>query len=302
MKYYENLGGLLKEYRTYHSWSQEDFAEKLNVDLKSYQRWERNKHPVKEKTMRTISRVTNLPLTVLKSLNAQIAIYYSIKKHRLAHTKLESEISVYRELLTLTPPKDEGISLKFHPLSSADQIRWIKAFDHDIYPCEDSCRVETVLRAGEIVPELNFISADQEDFPTGYFVCLPLSAKTYVRFKNNQCREGELLPQDLFNVFNFGFGVLYCISTALSTPIQHNILAKAGQHLTKYMNNEKIMICAYAVTKEGHEICQKFKMNPVFENRKEHPSAGTERVPTLYESQLKNLLHHLNHGQSQTEG
>ncbi len=294
MKYFNNLGDLLKEYRELFSLNQEDFAEQLDTNLKTYQRWERNEHPAKEENLFKISQITWIPLHVTKTVNAGMPIYYSVKKRKWSPTKLESKKYFFPELLTPTPPDDDGLFIRFAPLDSEEVIKLVKESDRNIYPSQNSFRIDTAYRAHQIAPELNFVVYDLADLVVGHQVCLPLSQTTYAKIKNGQMAEGDILPKDIFNALVLRLGVLYfCAGRGASASIQHNIISKNVHILLKYwmqyLRNINLTLAAHVMNVDGYEVCKNLGMQLVFEDRQEFQAIETELPPAIFEARIKDL-------------
>ena len=74
MKKYNTIGELLIDYRSINRLSQAEFSAKLNVDIRTIQRWENNATLIKPEKEEDIVMETLLPYQLVRNLNASVPI------------------------------------------------------------------------------------------------------------------------------------------------------------------------------------------------------------------------------------
>ena len=81
MKKYNSLGQLFIDYRAFNNMSQADFANLVEVDVRTVQRWEKDVTLIKSEKEEDIVMETLLPYQMIRNLNATISIptYYDFK-------------------------------------------------------------------------------------------------------------------------------------------------------------------------------------------------------------------------------
>ena len=72
MKKYNSIGELLVDYRKIKQSSQAEFAARLNVDIRTVQRWENGSTLIKPDKEEDIVMETLLPYQLLRNLNARL--------------------------------------------------------------------------------------------------------------------------------------------------------------------------------------------------------------------------------------
>ena len=75
MKRYNSIGELLIDYREINNISQVEFAEKMNVDAGTVQRWERGETLVKSDKEEEIVVNTFLPYQLMRNTGHRIVIF-----------------------------------------------------------------------------------------------------------------------------------------------------------------------------------------------------------------------------------
>jgi transcriptional regulator with XRE-family HTH domain len=296
LEYYKNLGQLLKAYRVKMGLSQQRLADEMQVELKTYQRWERNLHPAKKENLLVISRTTGIPMNALISLNFGQHLYYSIIRRRYALGRLETTTPVYNLLLNDEgSPVDEGETIYFHSLDNKDYLKYIKEYDDLVYPSEKSFTIDILQSAARILPELNFIALDQWQLPVGHITCIPLSTDFYLTLKGLKSVERKARIHNLVDITREKKGVYYFWSThGASSFVYHNILFKSAQHWPQFKeDHQDLLVANLSVSRDGYSVCSKLGMQIVAQNFIQHELFDTEIVPTLFEIPLGELMFNL---------
>ena len=92
MKKYNSIGELLADFRKLNKISQAEFASRLNVDIRTVQRWENGTTLIKSEKEDEIVKETILPYQLVRNLNAVVPIPtfydFSLRKYSLSAADL----------------------------------------------------------------------------------------------------------------------------------------------------------------------------------------------------------------------
>jgi len=270
-------------------------AEKLSVEIKTYQRWERNEHPAKKDNLINISEHTGIPMKALIPLNFGQYIYYSLNKRRVAFDKLETQTSVHKLLLNPDGiPVDEGVTLRFETLNDRKYIQSIIEYDSSLFPSRKTLKRQTLLKASGVLPELNCIVLDQWGHHIGHVTCIPLSDEVFDRFRSRNIFEHQFHPEHVKHPLKLDKGILYFWSFyGASSFVIYNILYKTNSYLSALNTNHALSIANYSMSLEGHELCKKLGMKIIFEDKEMFRQLKTETIPTLFEIPYQTLRKNL---------
>lgn len=281
---FENIGNLLRSYRDIKNLSQLEFADLLQVSLKTIERWENCNNVIKERNIHDIADFTGIPIFVLILLNNSYPIYYNIITRKYYVT--QDEIKMKEPSLIKYEEIKKDFHYKIHEINTTTQVEDIIKYDHEIYPTSNSMKKDTVIKAASLLPELNFTLHDKWGHYIGHSVCFPLLKDTYNKILNREIEEGDLknvdlCANDMINVLYFYSLYSCCIGCSLK------IMRKIKSFL-KFLDNE-IIIAGYSVTKDGNKLCKNLGMNIVFRNIDEFNQYKTEIIPTLWEIKIKDI-------------
>lgn len=296
MQYYKDLGELLKAYRKAFNITQENFADEISIYVrrfteKTLQRWENNRNAANQANLHIIAKITHIPMIVLNLLNAGYPAYYNIIKRRYAFAKCDTDKFIKEDLFKHSEPFDEGLTETYKTELSTEDINNILQYDHQIYPTDNPLKLETILAANNLLPDLNLIAIDRWGYHLGHLICLPLSVAIYNKIKIREFVEGDITPKHISDIMKENEGVLYFYSFyGASPPTAQNILLKARKFIRQIVNKADYWVAGYSVTIEGSELCEKLGMKPAYENTAEYNRLRTEIAPTLYEG-LASRIH-----------
>lgn len=291
MKLYNSIGEILKEFRNYTSQKQFELCQMLSIPDRTYRRWENNENLLKGENIRLLSVKLKIPFEVLLRLNHGYETYYDIRTRQFKR----NEIDVNLSNLILSPEayslKNENDRLK--PISNDLEIDKILEYDHHIYPTSNPISKKIIARSSVLLPELNLIVYDSIGNYIGHLVCIPIKNVIYRKIKEQILEEGDLRIDDLISntdsadSFTFYVYSFYAASANYALVLFRRIIS----FLKKInRNNNSTFLAAYAVTEDGIQLCKKLGMKIIFENIKEKQELNIDRIPCLYETDIKNLI------------
>ena len=94
MKKYGAIGDVLIDFRKINQLSQADFAARLNVDIRTVQRWENGSTLIKPDKEEDIVTETMLPYQLVRNLNASVPIptYYDFSLRKYSFSELTNTL------------------------------------------------------------------------------------------------------------------------------------------------------------------------------------------------------------------
>lgn len=194
MKKYLTIAELLIDYRAYHHLSQIDLAAKLDIDVRTVLRWEKNESLVNQEKEKLFVEVLGIPHQVIRNLNTEkpIPIYFDLFRRIYSHTRLSQKVLISCELLLDCTIDTERIHL-ISKESDIDFVTYIQRLNKNNKPL----KAELIMKAAKVLPELNVVLYGQSGFFSGHITVLPLKYDTYLKIRNHIIKEGDLKTSDL---------------------------------------------------------------------------------------------------------
>jgi transcriptional regulator with XRE-family HTH domain len=189
MKKYHSLGELLLEYRQIHKLTQSDFAIKLNADIRTIQRWEKNETNINEEKVADLVEGTLLPFQLIRNLNATnpIPTYFDFKTHKYSLSTLAIDLpdaKYFRDKLDVTTSRIRAIDLSYDFDYLIESLEIPKPHLHSIK--------EVLREATLLLPEMNLIIIDELGYYDGFSLVLPLTEKGYQLLRERKIIKNEL--------------------------------------------------------------------------------------------------------------
>ena len=287
MKKYYSFGELLVDYRIYSELSQAEFASKIDVDIRTVQRWESDQTLIKPEKEEAIIDVTLFPYQLIRNLNASIPIptYYDFRINKYALTELNEEL-----------PKAAWFKQQLE--NSTDRIR---AFDYESdydyiakymeFHKELPKNIKEVIReSAKIIPDMNLIITDDSGYYSGHSLIFPINRKTYNNLKSKKILENEITVDDLVNYKMQDLIILYGFDlTADSNDNMFYIV----NHLLRFLRdlpNQNYLYCTTALRYDSYKLVDNLGLKIVWEEEKEKNNLGLESSRRFQEGDFREFL------------
>ena len=242
IKKYYSLGELLKDYRETHKLSQADFAIKLNADIRTIQRWEKDETNINEEKVADLVEATLLPFQLVRNLNAKetIPTFFDFHSQKYSLSKLALEI-----------PGGEWFKRRMNEKTS--RIRTIDVdYDFDYLmtymniPKNLHKNLYKVIREVSLIcPEMSVIITDELGYYSGYCIVFPVNEETYQSIRN---RELEIQEIEVSGIVDYKFQKRpIFINCNLNADCNENIQYLVGNVLNffKNLNSDNYLYCRY---------------------------------------------------------
>ena len=289
MKKYSSIGELLIDFRTLNNISQADLAAKFEVDVRTILRWEKNQTLLKPEKEEAMVDVTFIPYQVIRNLNAPVAIptYYDfdIRKYSLS--------SLTKEFPDIKSIKSRMISIK------TDRLRTIKHESDldEIIRCSlvqkhisKPIRKELILKAVELLPELNFILFDSSGFYSGHCVFFPINQKSYSGIKNKITTEEDLTGDQLINYKQEENPVFYAFD--MNADCNENLTFILSKILNFFitLSNKNYTYASYTSRHDTFEVNELLGIKLLWEDKAFQDELKSKAPPRLYQGNFTNFI------------
>ena len=291
MKKYYSLGELIKDYREVYNISQTDLSIKVNADIRTIQRWEKDQTNIKAEKELEFVRATLLPFQLIRNLNAfeTIPTFYDFKIRKYSLSKLTNDFP-------------NAFSLKYKYIESTNRIRSIDAgmdieYIMEYMHFDESYRNEVfkMLREACIqLPELNLIISDEYGNYSGHSLMLPIRLSDYNRIKNKEIDIEDLTPSDLVNskIQDYPVFLNYDVTADCNDNLYYLI-----DYLFQYFKNipqQDYLFSSFVNRYDTIEFTKQIGLKTIWEESELHDSpiwtAPKKLIAGNFKSYLKNYI------------
>ncbi len=285
---YTSIGQILLDYRKINNVSQLDLAAQFEVDVRTIIRWEKNETLLKPNLEEQMVDITFIPYQVIRNLNAPVSIptFYNFNHRRYSLS------SAFYELPNPNWIKDKMIhsSKRIRPIqydSDIDSIIRCSLYQkHISKPIQKSL----LLKAIELLPELNFIIFDNSGYYSGHSVYFPLSLKSYHKIRNRTLKEEEITELDFVNYKNEEQPVFYAYD--MNADCNENTYYLFGKILRffKEIPNKNYLYASYTSREDTYKVNEQVGTKLVWEDKETQKQINSIAPPRLYEGNFTEFL------------
>ena len=286
MKRYESIGELLIDFRGFNNLSQTNFADLLNVDTRTIQRWERGQTLVKSDKEEEIVVKTLLPYQLVRNLNAAVVIptFYDfrIRKYSLSEISNDTPDALWfkRELAT----KNKNIRTIDFNFDKKYLIKYLE-FQKEV----PRSILKAIEKGIELLPELNLIITDDAGYYSGHSIILPIKKSTFLKMKNKELREDELTESDIVPYQTQDPPIFY--NYEISVDCNSNLYYMIREVLSFFKNfKSKYIYGGYVFRHDTYKMTQQVGLNVVWEEAPIIDKSGIEIFPRFYEGTFDEYL------------
>lgn len=285
MKKYTSLGEIIQAFRKYNNLSQSELASKLDVDIRSVIRWEKNETLVNSEKEKVLTEVTFIPYQVIRNLNSSrpIATFYDFDLDKYSLSGISSELPDARWIgAKIDNPTD-----RIRPIETEQDIDHILRFTHiQRNPLKSEDR-DLIIQATKIMPELNLIIEDHSGEYAGHCVYFPLSLDFYKQIRERTIIEKDIQASDLVNWQSQNPPVFYCHS--ITADSNENFFYIIGEVLKFYRDvaPESYIYALLTSRYDSREMSEQFGVKTIWEDPELKEQYNMLGVPRLVEGDFK---------------
>ena len=289
MKKYSSIGELLIDYRILSNTSQADLAAQFEVDIRTILRWEKNQTLLKPEKEEAMVDITFIPYQVIRNLNAPVAIptYYDfdIRKYSLSTVTHE-----FPDANWLKNKIDSISTDRLKTLKHKDEIEDILRSSLIQRHISKPIRKELILKATELLPELNFILYDHSGYYSGHSIFFPLSQDCYQKIKNKTLKEEAITETDFVNYKTDKNVVFYGYD--VNSDCNENLFFIIGRILKFFRDipNKEYLYASYTSRHDTFEINKQMGIELVWEDKSLQNKLNSKAPPRLYEGNFTEFL------------
>jgi len=291
MKRYDSIGELLIDYREINGISQTDFAEKINVDTRTVQRWERGVTLVKGDKEEEIVVETLLPYQLIRNLNSAIAIptYYDFRIRKFSTSELSNELPDARWFVkefNLTSKNIRKIDYNYDIKYLKKYLEFQKNVPKNI--------LQSIEKAIDILPELNLIVTDDSGYYSGHGIIFPISIEAYEKLKNKEITEEQITPNDLVNYKTQRSCIFYNYDMAADNNFNLYHLVNSTMKFINNFIDVDYIYCGIATRYDSFKLNEQLGIEIVWEEEPKLDKVNVEIHPRFYKGDFKKFLADMN--------
>ena len=275
------------DFRKINGMSQSDFADLLDVDVRTIHRWETGSTLIKPEKEGDLVRVTHLPHQLIRNLNASYPIEtcYDFSLRKYAMNKLNVELP-------------SASWFKAHMDQATHRIR---QFDHetDIDYLERHMQFhkrinrnlsEVIKESSRLLPEMNLIITDDSGYYSGHSLIFPISERAYMRLRSKEMNESELTLDDLaapvagMHRIYYGFDI--------TADCNDNMFFLIGQLFRVIRDDpeQDYLYCATPLRTDNFELNKEIGLDIIWEGEPGVNQFGLEIAPRFQEGNFIDFL------------
>ena len=288
MKKYSSIGELLIDYRTLTNTSQVELASQFDVDIRTIQRWEKNLTLLKPDKEEAMVDVTFIPYQVIRNLNAPVSIptFYDFELRKYSLSTIANELPDADWMKSKMDYATDRLRTIGHDSDVHDIIRCTRVHKH----ISKSIRKELILKAVELLPELNAILFDGSGYYAGHMVFFPISQTCYRKIRNRSMNEEELSELDFIEYRKVDNPVFYAYD--VGTDCNENMFYIAGSVMRffKELQNKNYLYASYTSRDDTYTLNKNIGTSLVWEDKIKQKEVKSKAPPRLYEGNFEKFL------------
>lgn len=280
MRKYTSIGALLVDFRAYKHMSQSELAGQFDVDIRTIIRWEKNETLLKSDKEEAMVDITFIPYQVIRNLNAPVSIpiFYDFNVRRYSLSSLSKELPDPNWVLDLKATTNRIRVIKYE--SDLNEIIRCTLIQPHI---KKSISKELILKATQLLPDLNKIIFDSSGFYSGHSVFLPISKRLYNKIKKRELCEEDITVNDLIDYKKQKTPVFYAYD--ISNDCNENFLLLTAEIFNFIITmNRDYIYASYASRNDSYDINSIMGVRIVWEDIELQKKIKSLAPPRLYES------------------
>lgn len=287
MKRFESIGELLIAYREINNLSQSDFAEKINVDTRTIQRWERGETLVKAEKEEDIVIATFLPYQLIRNLNSTIPIptYYDFRIRKYSTNEISNELPDaiwFKKDFKVEHENIRTIDYNFDIKYLIRYLNFQKNVPNNI--------LEAIKKAVEIVPELNKVITDDAGYYSGHSIIFPISVSAFEKLKNKEIKEDQITVNDLVDFKKQDLYIFYNYDIAADNNFNTYYLVNNMLKFFKSIETTNYVYCGIITRYDSFKVNEQIGIEIVWQDEPKLDKANIEVYPRFCVGNFNNYL------------
>ena len=287
MKKYNFIGELLVDYRKIKKCSQAEFAARLNVDIRTVQRWENGTTLIKPDKEEDIVMETLLPYQLVRNLNASVPIptYYDFSLRKYSLSKLTNRLP-HAEWFKRNL---EVATKRIRTLDYETDIDYIVRYMQYHKKITKSLK-EVIKEAARLLPEMNLIITDDSGFYSGHSLIFPLKPETYEKLKSRQMNEQDLTVNDLIHHKKLERPIFLGFDITADSNDNNFYISSQLLRFVRDKPNQGYLFCSIPIRYDNLELSDQMGLKIIWEGERGKNEFGLEVFPRFQEGNFRNFL------------
>lgn len=287
IKKYNAIGELLIDYRKINMLSQTDFAAKLNVDVRTVQRWENGSTLIKPDKEEDIVMETLLPYQLVRNLNANVPIptYYDFSLRKYSLSKLANklpEAKWFKSNLEIATKRIRTLDFETDIDYIVRYMRYHKKVTKTLK--------EVIRESARLLPEMNLIITDDSGYYSGHSLIFPLKTETYHKLRSREMNEQELTVNDLIHHRKLDQPIFFGFDITADSNDNNFYLSSQLLRFVRDKPNQKYLFCSIPIRYDNLELSDQIGLKIIWEGERGKNEYGLEVFPRFQEGNFRNFL------------
>ena len=292
MTRYYAFSELLIDYRKFYKLSQLDFANNINVDLRTVQRWEKDLTLISPDKEEDFVLETLIPYQLIRNLNAKVPIptFYDFKIRKFSLDELTNDLPEagwFKEHINLKSKQLRPIDFDY---DKKYLRRFIKKEEKDSHILNEGL----LKRAITLLPELNNIFTSESGFYSGHSIILPLKESAYQKLKNRTIQNKDLNESDLVDYRNLDKPIFYSYDFSGDCNDTIYYIIAAFLRFFKEIAEKDYLFCTYSDREDGFKLNKQAGLHIVWEDKELQKALNAKYPPRFMEGNYRQFLADLN--------
>ena len=195
MKRYSTLGELIIDYRNLNNISQSDFAARMDVDIRTVQRWEKNITLLKSDKESELVEESFLPHQLIRNLNATnpIPTYYDFRIRKYSLSELTNDLPD----IDWVKHKMDVTSEQLLAIDIDTNLPQILRYINYQYDDHNIISKQIIQQSIQLFPDLNLHLTDVLGFYSGHSIILSITENAFLKLRNKEITNDQLKINDL---------------------------------------------------------------------------------------------------------
>lgn len=287
MKKYSTIGELLIDFRKINQMAQADFAARLNVDIRTVQRWENGSTLIKPDKEEDIVNETLLPYQLVRNLNASVPIPtyfdFSLRKYSLSQlTNTLPDAHWFKSNLEIA-------TQRIRTLDYETDIDYIVRYMKYHKTISKSLR-QVIKEAARLLPEMNLIITDDSGYYSGHSLIFPLKPEAYERLRSREMNEQELSVNDLIHHRKLERPIFFGFDITADNNDNNFYISSQLLRFVRDKPNQKYLFCSIPIRYDNLELSDQIGLKIIWEGERGKNEFGLEVYPRFQEGNFRNFL------------
>jgi transcriptional regulator with XRE-family HTH domain len=288
MKRYNTLGELLIDYRNLNNISQSDFAARMDVDIRTVQRWEKNITLLKSDKEAELVEESFLPHQLIRNLNATnpIPTYYDFRIRKYSLSEITNDLPD----ISWVKHKMDHTSEQLAPLNIDEDLPHISRYIDYQYEDQNIIKQQVLRQAILLFPNLNLHLTDTLGFYAGHCIILSINEETYLKLKNKEISNSQIKINDLVDYRTINKPIFYGYNITADSNTNAFYILGAILKFFRDASFDDYLFCTFTNRHDSALLNEHIGLKLVWEEKGKNSMIFTDNMNQFYEGNIDKFL------------